>query len=115
MASDAGLRVTVIYSPAPRTVHEISLVLPAGATARDAVLGSGLAQSCPDLNLLTATLGVWGRKGTPNQVLQDLDRVEIYRSLTVDPKIARRERFARQGARTAGLFQKKREGAKSGY
>jgi len=33
----------------------------------------------------------------------------------VDPKVARRERFARQGAKTAGLFAKRRAGAKAGY
>ncbi|MGH8819682.1 MAG: RnfH family protein, partial [Rhodoferax sp.] len=31
------------------------------------------------------------------------------------PKVARRERFRKQGARTAGLFAKKRPGAKPGY
>jgi putative ubiquitin-RnfH superfamily antitoxin RatB of RatAB toxin-antitoxin module len=41
--------------------------------------------------------------------------VEIYRPLRVDPKVARRERFVKQGARTAGLFVKKRPGAKAGY
>ena len=115
MASDTSLRVTVVYSPAPRTVHEVQLVFRAGATVRDAMMGSGVAQSFPDLNLSTATLGVWGRKSTPEHVLRDLDRVEIYRPLTVDPKVARRERFVRQGARTAGLFEKKRAGAKAGY
>ncbi|MDH5708755.1 MAG: RnfH family protein, partial [Hylemonella sp.] len=49
------------------------------------------------------------------QVLRDLDRVELYRPLKVDPKVARRERFARQGARGAGLFASKRAGAKAGY
>jgi hypothetical protein len=51
----------------------------------------------------------------PQQVLQDLDRVEIYRPLKVDPKVARRTRFVEQGARTAGLFARKRPGAKAGY
>jgi putative ubiquitin-RnfH superfamily antitoxin RatB of RatAB toxin-antitoxin module len=49
------------------------------------------------------------------QTLHDNDRVEIYRALGIDPKAARRERFTRQGARTAGLFSKKRTGAKAGY
>ena len=43
------------------------------------------------------------------------DRVEIYRDLLVDPKVARRERFRKQGARAAGLFAGKRPGAKQGY
>jgi putative ubiquitin-RnfH superfamily antitoxin RatB of RatAB toxin-antitoxin module len=48
-------------------------------------------------------------------VLRDQDRVEIYRGLRVDPKVARRERFNRQGAKRAGLFAKTRAGAKAGY
>jgi putative ubiquitin-RnfH superfamily antitoxin RatB of RatAB toxin-antitoxin module len=47
--------------------------------------------------------------------LQDGDRLEVYRPLRVDPKVARRERFKGQGARTAGLFAKRRPGAKPGY
>jgi len=41
--------------------------------------------------------------------------VEIWRPLRVDPKLARRERFGRQGARSAGLFAKRRPGSKPGY
>ncbi len=49
------------------------------------------------------------------QMHAHLDRLEIYRPLTVDPKVARRERFSRQGARTTGLFARRRAGGKSGY
>ncbi|THU02512.1 RnfH family protein [Lampropedia puyangensis] len=59
--------------------------------------------------------GVWGRVLPPEHVLQDGDRVEAYRELLVDPKVARRERFAKQGARGAGLFSKRRDNAKPGY
>ena len=50
----------------------------------------------------------------PLQV-RDGDRVEIYRDLKVDPKVARRERFRKQGARATGLFAQRRPGAKPGY
>ena len=115
MASEAGIRVTVVYSPAARQLHEVQLVLPLGTTVQQAILDSGVAQLFPALNLPTAVLGIWGRKSAPDQILRDNDRVEIYRPLTVDPKVARRERFAKQGARTAGLFEQKRPGAKAGY
>ena len=115
MASDAELQVTVVYSPAARQLHEFQLVVPLDSTAWAAVVDSGVAQLFPNLTLTTAVLGIWGRKCGPEHVLRNLDRVEIYRSLTVDPKVARRERFAKQGARTAGLFEKKRLGAKAGY
>ena len=59
--------------------------------------------------------GLWGRSAPLTQALRDGDRVELYRPLTVDPKVARRERFARQGARTTGLFARRRPGGKSGY
>jgi putative ubiquitin-RnfH superfamily antitoxin RatB of RatAB toxin-antitoxin module len=61
------------------------------------------------------TFSVWGRKINSSYLFAHLDRLEIVRGLLVDPKTARRERFKKQGARTAGLFSKKRPGAKQGY
>jgi putative ubiquitin-RnfH superfamily antitoxin RatB of RatAB toxin-antitoxin module len=100
--------ITVMYSPAPRVVHEKTLPLTEGMTVLQAIEASGF----PHHNL---SLSVWGRKATPEQALRDLDRVEICRPLTVDPKVARRERFQKQGSRGAGLFSKRRPGAKPGY
>ncbi len=106
-------RVTVLYSPAPREVLEWNLDLPEGATVRDAVLASGWRQLVPEGAV--PDVGIWGRRSTPQQVLREGDRVEVYRDLKVDPKVARRERFRKQGARGAGLFAQRRPGAKPGY
>ncbi|MBC7601765.1 MAG: RnfH family protein, partial [Ramlibacter sp.] len=46
---------------------------------------------------------------------RDGDRVEVYRVLIVDPKVARRERFRKQGNNNAVLFATRRVGAKAGY
>jgi uncharacterized protein len=113
------LRITVCYSPAARVVHTLELVLPAGACVRDAVaLCAGDARFAaavhPDASV-ALHYGIWGTKATAQQTLHDLDRVELCRPLRVDPKVARRERFAKQGARTSGLFAKRRPGAKPGY
>ena len=59
--------------------------------------------------------GVWGRAAAWDDVVRECDRVDLCRPLLVDPKVARRERFARQGARTTGLFAKRRKGGKAGY
>lgn len=115
MASEMTLQITVVYSPAPRDVREVSLCLAPGSTVSQALQASGLLQLFPLINQPSTVVGVWGRKADLNQPLRENDRVEIYRPLTVDPKVARRERFAKQGARTAGLFSKKREGAAAGY
>ena len=58
---------------------------------------------------------VWGKPVEPSHLLKDGDRLEVLRPLRVDPKVARRERFQKQGAKTAGLFAKRRAGAKPGY
>ena len=116
----AQVRVTVVYAPQSRQVEEVALILPCGSTVQDAVLRSGLLTQFPALAQAAwagLELGVWGKRvGEPAQaLLQQHDRVEVYRALRVDPKRARRERFKGQGARTTGLFARKREGAKAGY
>lgn len=115
-AATALVPVTVAVCLAPREVREWTLELPAGATVQDAL------QACDvDVHGLqkgasgAAAVGIWGRPAALDAVLKGQDRVEVYRALTVDPKVARRERFARQGARTTGLFAKQRPGGKSGY
>ena len=123
------IKVTVVYSPAPRQVEELELVLPAGSTPRAAlaalvaITNNGSKARWPELGSIedagdrgaSWTLGIWGRSASLDQVLRDKDRVEIYRPLLVDPKVARRERFAKQGAKKAGLFANRRAGAKPGY
>jgi putative ubiquitin-RnfH superfamily antitoxin RatB of RatAB toxin-antitoxin module len=107
--------VIVVYSPEPRVVHERPVVLPEGASVLQALQASGLLEEFAALDLQTATVGIWGSKCALGHVLRDNDRVEIYRPLKVDPKLARRARFQKQGARATGLFANRRKGAKAGY
>ena len=113
------IAITVCFSPAPCTVCELSLQLAAGSTLSQAM---ALAVQQPDWpqgwteqQCHTLSPSVWGRKTDWNTVLRDGDRVELCRDLRVDPKVARRERFSKQGARRAGLFANKRPGAAAGY
>jgi putative ubiquitin-RnfH superfamily antitoxin RatB of RatAB toxin-antitoxin module len=109
------LEVTLVYSPAARQVREWTLALAAGATVAQALAASTLLEEFPELEKTCLSVGVWGLKAGLEQALNDQDRIEIYRALRVDPKVARRERFNRQGAKSAGLFAKTRPGAKAGY
>ena len=115
MAIESRIQVTIVYSPAPRDVREVHLQLASGCTVLQALVASGLLQSIPSIDPEKTVFGVWGRKVSLKQPLRENDRIELYRPLRVDPKIARRERFVRQGARSAGLFVRKRAGAKAGY
>lgn len=109
------LSVCVVYSPQARSVLEYQLSLESGASVLDALKCTGVQDILEAVTAHPEWLGLWGRKVSPAQGLREGDRVEIYRPLRVDPKVARRERFQKQGARTAGLFANRRRDAKSGY
>lgn len=70
----------------------VSVELHEGATALDALQASGLLESCPEVDAATAVLGVFGTQVRPDHALHDGDRVEIYRPLKADPRVARRAR-----------------------
>ena len=107
------MKVVLVFSPVAREVHEAELELPEGTTAADALRISGWLERFKDVEGLS--LSVWGRRCVPSQVLRDGDRLELLRPLRVDPKVARRERFTGQGARSAGLFARRRPNSKAGY
>ena len=107
MESKPALGITLVFSPVQREVHEVALELLEPMTVLQALQRSGLLQRFPEIDNQNIIVGVWGRKTTLDKLLRDQDRIEIFRPLRVDPKVARRERFIRQGARVAGLFSKK--------
>ncbi len=116
METEVQISVTLVYSPKPRDVVEIPLLLEPGSTVGQALVSSGLLAQFADMASNSSGQGIWGKKVALAHVLQDQDRLEVYRPLTVDPKVARRERFVGQGAKkAAGLFAKRRVGAKAGY
>jgi len=75
----------------------VTLDVPAGTTANEAVRLSGVDQEFPDEDIAAAPLGIFGRKlSEPEKtVLEAGDRVEIYRPLLIDPKQARLNRAAK--------------------
>lgn len=116
------IRITLCCSPAARQVQQTTLTLPTGATVQHALQLYATLPACAAASLTEAvqagrlSCGIWNARAQLHTVLHDGDRLEVYRPLTADPKTARRERFARQGgAKTAGLFNTRRPGAKAGY
>jgi len=87
----AEVRVTVVYcKPGREDLSEVTL--PAGATAGDAIAACGVLGRNPEIGASAPDVGLWGRPCALEERLQDGDRVEVYRPLTVDPKEARRVR-----------------------
>lgn len=86
-----ALRVSVVYLR-PGRVFERSVALPGPATVGEAIEASGLRREVAELATGELAVGVFGELSGLAEPLNDGDRVEIYRPLTIDPKEARRIR-----------------------
>lgn len=67
-----------------------------GCTARAAVFQAALPPEIAARLPETLTLGIFGKKTAEDTILQDGDRVEIYRDLILDPKEARRRKVLKK-------------------
>ena len=74
----------------------VALEVPEGTTLAGAITRSGLAEKFEGFQLDLSKVGIFGKKTSPEQVLRDGDRVEIYRPLIADPKEVRRQRALKQ-------------------
>lgn len=88
---DQLIRIEIAYAEAD-SQRIIPLVAHPGITARQAVERSGIVRFYPNISIEHLDLGIFSNPCTPDTVLQDGDRVEIYRPLLCDPKEMRRQR-----------------------
>ena len=93
---ESTIEVEVVYALAQRQTL-LRIAVARGCTALDAVRLSGICREFPQIDLATARMGIFGQPISDPQhyVLNDGDRVELYRPLLIDPK---RARAARSGA-----------------
>lgn len=89
------IRIEVAYG-LPDRQELVALEVEQGTTVAGAIADSGIAAKFPGLEVDPGRLGIFGRKVTPDEILRDGDRVEIYRPLLVDPKEVRRARALKQ-------------------
>jgi len=121
--AEPTIQVVLCWSLGPRHVQEQSLQVPEDSTVQD-VLRRGLALclqsqvTTDDTSLSSLQFqqpGIWGKKVLWTQLVKADDRIELYRPLQVDPKVARRQRFKRQGKGRTGLFANRKSGSAAGY
>jgi len=65
-------------------------------TAEDAIMQSNIRQEFPQIDLLKNKIGIFSEICALNRLLQENDRVEIYRELAISPMEARRVRALKQ-------------------
>ena len=90
MAAEDTIEVEVVFA-LPERQELLPVTLPAGSTVGDAIEASGIADRFADHDLSSCRQGVWGRLVDRDRLLEDGDRVEIYRPLRIDPREARRK------------------------
>jgi len=100
----ALLQVEVAYAESDQQLV-LAVHLPAESTLGDAIHAAlpELQTAFPTVNFTTLAVGVWGEPATRERLVQAGDRVEIYRPLTADPKLARRTRVDQAAKRRTAL------------
>jgi putative ubiquitin-RnfH superfamily antitoxin RatB of RatAB toxin-antitoxin module len=95
------LKVSVAYvGPNDQVLRPLEVRI--GTTVREAIEQSAVISRCPEIDLAVNQVGIFGKAAKLDQVLEDSDRVEIYRPLIADPKEARKRRAAEGKAMRKG-------------
>lgn len=74
------MKVAVAYA-APDHQEWRHLEVEDDARVEDAIIQSGILQRCPEINLKTQKVGIYGKMCKLNTPLSEGDRVEIYRKI----------------------------------
>jgi putative ubiquitin-RnfH superfamily antitoxin RatB of RatAB toxin-antitoxin module len=96
-AAGETLSIEVAYAERDRQTL-IGLDVPAGATVADALARSRIFERHPALDATHAPVGIFGKAVARDRILQNGDRIEIYRPLVADPKASRHARVAKKRA-----------------
>ena len=89
------IHVEVIYAT-DKNVEIVPLSVEPDSTVLSAINQSGIISKFPDINLDFNKVGIFSKLCNLDTVVNDGDRLEVYRPLKADPKDARRMRADRQ-------------------
>ena len=104
------MRVELVWSPQAGDVQHRWLDVEEGASVETALQGCADFMAAYAQPLGELRIGIWGRVRPLDTRLRERDRIEVYRPLTVDPKEARRQRYANRGERIVSRHRPKHSG-----
>jgi len=87
----SDIQVEVVYGT-PTRQELLSLSVPQGSTVEQTIELSGMLTVFKEIDLKENKVGIWNRAAKLNDIVQDMDRIEIYRPLIADPKEVRKRR-----------------------
>jgi uncharacterized protein len=92
------INVEIVYAHPQRTVCK-PLTMREGALIGEALDAVAADEDFRGMDLASATVGIFGSVASRDRPLKEGDRVEIYRPLLAEPKLARRERAGRKASK----------------
>ena len=98
--TEALLTVEVVYA-LPDRQKIVELQVAPGATVYEVAMQSQMSRFFPELDIASANMGIFGKavRDPKVEVIQQGQRVEIYRPLIADPKAVRAKRAAQAKAK----------------
>ena len=85
------MKVQVVYVN-DRSECVIDLDINENSSVKEAVISSGVLEKYPEISLDQNQVGIFGEIVSQEKLVSQGDRIEIYRSLKMDPMEARRLR-----------------------
>jgi len=85
------IQIEVVYGLAHKQ-KLLSLPVKQGITVEEAIHESGIISLFPEIDLSENKVGIWNKAVKLSTILENLDRIEIYRPLIADPKEVRKRR-----------------------
>jgi uncharacterized protein len=92
------IRVEIVHAQPQRSISR-SLHLSQGATIADALAEAASTPDFSGVDLANSPVGIFGKVARRDLKLKDGDRIEIYRPLLEEPKLARRKRSSRKASK----------------
>ena len=86
-----NLQIEVVYGLAHKQ-KLLSLLVSEGITVEQAIVESGIISLFPEIDFKVNKVGIWNKAVKLSAIVQNLDRIEVYRPLIADPKEVRKRR-----------------------
>ncbi len=83
------MNIGIVYAKAVKQIW-LKLDVPEGSTVMEAIEYSGILKQFPEIELDKQKVGIFGKLTKLNTVLEEGQRVEIYRPITADPELVER-------------------------
>jgi putative ubiquitin-RnfH superfamily antitoxin RatB of RatAB toxin-antitoxin module len=84
------VKIELVYVAKDSMVFHIKMELKKGTTVGQALIESGLYNTYPETKGMP--VGIYAQRVSQDALLKEGDRIEVYRSLELDPKENRRQR-----------------------